>query len=81
MTGVPEMRDKRNRILYVKRFLEEETADTHQAVAADIVAHLAKQGITATARTVAQDIDLLIGGWCRHGSELKPTFVYLQTTI
>ena len=51
---------KKSRILYIKRFLEEQTDEAHPAVAADIVAYLATEGITASGRTVAQDIDLLI---------------------
>ena len=51
---------KKNRILYVKRFLEEQADEAHPAVVTDIVAFLADEGITANRKTVAQDIEQLI---------------------
>jgi len=51
---------KKSRILYVKRFLEEQTDEAHPAVISDIIAYLADNGIAATRRTVTQDIDQLI---------------------
>ena len=54
------MAEKKSRILYVQRYLLEQTDEEHQATAADIAAYLAGEGITASVRTVAQDVDLLI---------------------
>ena len=54
------MSEKRSKILYIKRFLEEQTDEAHPATVADIIAYLADEGITATRKTVVQDIDLLI---------------------
>ena len=54
------MDEKKSRILYVKRFLEEQTDEAHQAAISDIIAYLAGEGIAATRKTVAQDITLLI---------------------
>ena len=55
--AIPE---KRSRILYIKRFLEEKTDEAHPAVITDIIAYLAGEGVAATRKTVAQDIDQLI---------------------
>ena len=54
------MSEKRNRILYVKRFLEEQTDEAHPAVISDILAYLEKEGISASRKTVTQDIEQLI---------------------
>ena len=50
----------KNRLLYVQRFLMEQTDEAHPAVAADIADYLAGEGIRVSVRTVAQDIDQLI---------------------
>jgi len=52
--------EKKSRILYVKRFLEEQTDEAHQATLKDILAYLNGEGIAASHRTVAQDIELLL---------------------
>ncbi len=52
--------DKKSRILYIKRFLEEQTDEEHQATLADIITWLTAQGISGNRKTVAQDIELLI---------------------
>ena len=54
------MDEKKNRILYVKRFLEEQTDELHPAAVTDILAYLAGVGISAHGRTVIQDIEQLI---------------------
>lgn len=54
------MSAKKNRLLYVQRYLLEQTDESHPVTAADILAFLAEEGITASGRTVVQDIDLLI---------------------
>ena len=54
------MLEKKNRILYDKRFLEEHTDEAHPATAADIVAYLSTIGISAHPRTVVLDIEQLI---------------------
>ena len=51
---------KKSRILYVKRFLEEQTDEAHPATIADIVAYLASMGIAAHHRTILLDIEQLI---------------------
>jgi len=51
------MNAKKNRVLYVKRFLEEQTDEAHQATLADTINYLAGEGIAANRRTVAQDIE------------------------
>lgn len=54
------MDEKKSRILYVKRFLEEQTDEAHPTTAADILDYLAENGITAHRRTVMLDIEQLI---------------------
>ena len=54
------MVERKSRILYIKRYLEENSDEQHQKTVTDILAHLTGQGITATRKTVAQDIELLI---------------------
>ena len=54
------MAEKKNRILYIQRYLEEQTDEAHPAVIANILAYLALEGITANRRTAAQGIDQLI---------------------
>ena len=51
---------KKNRILYIQRFLEEQTDETHPATIADILAYLSDLDITAHRRTVMLDIKQLI---------------------
>jgi mRNA degradation ribonuclease J1/J2 len=57
---VDSIAKNKSRILYVKRFLEEQTDEAHPAVLTDIVAHLAVEGIAANRRTVVQDIEQLV---------------------
>jgi len=54
------MTDKKSRILYVKRFLDERTDEAHPAGIVEIISFLADEGIAATRKTVAQDIKLLM---------------------
>jgi len=52
--------EKKNRILYVKRYLEEQADETHPATVADILAYLTDMGITANRRTIMLDIEQLM---------------------
>jgi len=54
------MPEKKSRILYIKRFLEDETDEAHPVTVMDIIAWLAGKSIAATRKTVAQDINQLI---------------------
>jgi len=54
------MTEKKSRILYVKRYLEEYSDELHPAVVSDIVGYLSNEGITAHGRTVELDIEQLI---------------------
>lgn len=54
------MDTKKSRILYVKRFLEEQTDEEHPATVADILAYLSSLGIAAHRRTVMLDIGQLM---------------------
>ena len=51
--------DKKSRILYVKRFLEEQTDEEHPAVISDILTYLQAVGIETSRFTVARELDLL----------------------
>ena len=51
---------KKSRILYIKRFLEENTDEEHPATVTDILAYLSSIGMTAHHRTVMLDIEQLI---------------------
>ena len=51
---------KKSRILYIKRFLEEQTDEEHPATIADILSYLSSVGIAAHSRTVMLDIEQLI---------------------
>ena len=51
---------KKSRILYIKRFLEEQTDEEHPATVADILAYLSRVGIAAHHRTVTLDIEQLM---------------------
>ena len=53
------MDDKKNRILYIKRFLEEQTDDDHTATLADILAYLTAAGIETSRYTVARELEQL----------------------
>ena len=53
------MTEKKSRILYIRRFLEEQTDEAHPATVSDILAYLSSIGITAHRRTVMLDIDQL----------------------
>ena len=50
---------KKSRILYVMRFLEEQTDEEHPAVISDILAYLESVGIETSRFTVARELDLL----------------------
>ena len=54
------MTEKKSRILYVKRYLEENTDEEHPATIAEIMACLSENGIPSSRQAVARDIDLLI---------------------
>jgi predicted DNA-binding transcriptional regulator YafY len=54
------MNVKKSRILYVKRFLEQQTDEDHPATMADILAYLADEGIPASRTSVTQDIEQLV---------------------
>ena len=54
------MVEKKNRILYIKRFLEEQTDEAHPVTIADILAFLSDMGIKVNRRTVMLDIEQLI---------------------
>jgi len=54
------MTEKKSRILYIKRFLEEHTDEEHPATIADIINYLSNQSIPAHQRTVMLDIEQLI---------------------
>ena len=54
------MDEKKSRILYVKRFLEEQTDETHPATVTDILGYLADLGIAAHRRTVMLDMEQLM---------------------
>ncbi len=51
---------KKSRILYIKRYLEQQTDEAHPATVADILSYLAGEGISAHQRTVMLDIEQLI---------------------
>jgi len=53
------MDDKRSRILYVKRYLEEQTDEDHPTTAAEILVYLESEDIPASRQTVARDIEQL----------------------
>jgi len=54
------MYEKKSRILYIKRFLEEQTDEEHPATVADILTYLESVGVSASRQTIARDIQLLI---------------------
>ena len=54
------MSKEKSRILDVKRFLYDQTDETHHAVLSEIIAYLDGEGIAATRKTVAHDIEQLI---------------------
>ena len=51
------MSANKSRILYIKRFLEENTDENHPATIADIVNYLSGKGIPASRQTVAREIE------------------------
>ena len=54
------MTEKKSRILYINRYLEENTDEEHPATIAEIMACLSENGIPSSRQAVARDIDLLI---------------------
>ena len=67
------MNEKKSRILYIKRFLEEQTDEEHPATVADILAYLEQAGFNCGWKAVKNDIDLLIESGvdviCNRGRE------------
>lgn len=53
-------KDKKNRLLYVLRYMWEHTDEDNQATLSLIVQHLMDIGIEATPRTVGYDLNQLI---------------------
>jgi len=53
------MIEKKNRILYIKRFLEEQTDEEHPATIADILAYLESEGIATSRHTVVREFEQL----------------------
>ena len=53
------MNEKKSRILYIKRFLEEHTDEKHPAIIADILAYLETLGIETSRQTIAREIEQL----------------------
>ncbi|MDR0818586.1 MAG: WYL domain-containing protein [Oscillospiraceae bacterium] len=51
---------KKSRVLYIKKYLEEQTDENHPASMTDILAYLEAEGIVASRKTVAPDIEQLI---------------------
>ncbi|MDR0301625.1 MAG: hypothetical protein LBI04_04830, partial [Treponema sp.] len=54
------MSDKKSRILYIKRFLEENTYENNPTKMQDILTYLEKEGIPASRKTVAQDVSHIL---------------------
>jgi len=54
------MVENKSRMLYIQKFLFEQTDEEHPAAVADIMAYLSKEGIPASRQAVARDIELLI---------------------
>jgi predicted DNA-binding transcriptional regulator YafY len=54
------MSDKKSRILYIKRFLDEQADEDRPVAVADILTYLSGKGIVAHQKTVLRDIDQLI---------------------
>lgn len=52
--------EKKSRILYIKRLLEEQTDEQHPLTIAEITAHLKQAGFSCGRKSVKHDIDLLI---------------------
>ena len=55
-----EKTEKKSRILHIKRYLEEYADELHPVTMPQIISHLEKESISASRKTVAQDIDQLI---------------------
>jgi predicted DNA-binding transcriptional regulator YafY len=51
--------EKKSRILYIKRFMEEYSDDFHPVTVTDILAHLTTEGIEASRPTVARELNNL----------------------
>ena len=54
------MSEKKSRILYIKRFMEEHADEQHPVTVADILAYLEAEGIEASRQTVVRELDQLI---------------------
>ena len=54
------MSEKKSRILHIKRYLEEYADEFHPVTMPTILKHLKKEGISASRKTVTQDINQLI---------------------
>ena len=53
------MANKKLKLLYLARFLHEETDEQHPKTLQDMLAYLAAQGITAERKSVYDDLELL----------------------
>ena len=55
-----ENTEKKSRILHIQRYLEKYADELHPVTMPQILSYLEKEGISASRKTVAQDIDMLI---------------------
>jgi len=75
---VVAMSEKKSRILYVNKYLEEYSDELHPATVTDIIAHLGTVGMTASRPTIIREIEQLIDAGvdvvCNHG---KPSQYFI----
>ncbi len=58
---MPKSENQKLKLLYIKKYLEENTDDNHPVTVKDIIDHLASLGISAERKSVYDDLGLLMG--------------------
>ena len=70
---------KKNRLLYVQKFILEQTDEQHQATLSDILRYLETQSLVANRRTVQEDMGFRIG--CNHGALQRDAILHRQPLV
>ena len=72
------MANKKLKLLYLARYLREETDERHPRTVQDMIAYLERQGISAERKSIYDDLELLeLYGMMCSLSGARPTAIFL----
>lgn len=72
------MANKKLKLLYLARYLREETDERHPRTVQDMIAYLERQGISAERKSIYDDLELLeLYGMDVQAVRARPTAIFL----